>query len=47
MKKTGKAGLGHLKKLERKSRQMLSARAVLAATADTRKVECKARRRCG
>lgn len=46
MKKTGKAGLGHLKKMEKKSRQMLAGRVVLAAAADTKKVECKARRRC-
>ncbi len=46
MKKRGKAGLGHLKKMEKKSRQMLSGRLALAAAADTKKVECKARRRC-
>ena len=47
MKKTEKAGLGHLKKMEKKSRQMLAGRAVLAAVAESKKVECKARRRCG
>jgi hypothetical protein len=46
MKKTGKAGLGHLKKMEKKSRQMLSGRLALAAESDAKKVECKARRRC-
>lgn len=47
MKKTGKSGLGHLKKMEKKSRQMTIGRAVLAAAADTKKVESRARRRCG
>lgn len=47
MKKTGKAGLGHLKKMEKKSRQMTIGRAVLAAEADTKKIERRARRRCG
>ena len=46
MKKIGKAGLGHLKKMEKKSRQMLMGRVALATAADTRKVECRARRRC-
>lgn len=46
MKKTGKAGLGHLKKMERKSRQMLTGRLALAAAAETKKVENRARRRC-
>jgi hypothetical protein len=46
MKKTGKAGLGHLKKMEKKSRQMLTGRAALAAAVETKKVECQARRRC-
>lgn len=46
MKKTGKAGLGHLKKMEKKSWQMLTGRLALTAAADTKKVECKARRRC-
>ncbi len=47
MKKTGKSGLGHLKKMEKKSRKMAAGRAVLAAAADTKKLECQARRRCG
>ena len=47
MKKTGKAGLGHLKKMEKKSRQMMTGRAVLAAGAEMKKVEYKGRRRCG
>ena len=47
MKKTGKAGLGHLKKVEKKSRQMTIGRAVMAAAADTKKVASKSRRRCG
>lgn len=47
MKKAGKAGLGRLKKMEKKSRQMLTGRAALASLAETKKVECKARRRCG
>jgi hypothetical protein len=47
MKKTGKAGLGHLKKMEKKSRQVTAARAVLGAAAVAKKVECKVRRRCG
>ncbi len=46
MKKTGKSGLGHLKKMEKKSRKMLSDRLALAAAADTRKLERQARRRC-
>ena len=46
MKKTGKGGLGHLKKMEKTSRKMLSGRFALAAAADTKKVECQARRRC-
>jgi len=46
MKKTGKSGLGHLKKMEKKSRQMLSGRAALAADVDAKKVACRARRRC-
>lgn len=46
MKKTGKSGLGHLKKMEKKSRQMLAGRFALAATTDMRKVQCRIRRRC-
>lgn len=46
MKKTGKAGLGHLKKMEKMSRQVTIGRAVLAAAADTKKLGCKTRRRC-
>lgn len=46
MKKTGKSGLGHLKKMEGKSRQMLTGRLAMAATAETKKVACRARRRC-
>jgi hypothetical protein len=34
MKKTGKSGLGHLKKMERKSREMLTGRLALAAGAE-------------
>jgi hypothetical protein len=47
MKKTGKAGLGHLKKMEKASRQAAVGRAVLAAHEDTKKAACKTRRRCG
>ncbi len=47
MKKMGKAGLGHLRKMEKKSRQMMIGRAVLAAEADTKKVERRTRRRYG
>lgn len=46
MKKTGKSGLGHLKKMERQSRQMLTGRLAMAAAAETKKIQCKARRRC-
>ena len=46
MKKTGKSGLGHLKKMEGKSRHMLAGRLALAA-AEAKRAECKARRRCG
>ncbi|HEV2197281.1 MAG TPA: hypothetical protein VGR55_16975 [Candidatus Acidoferrum sp.] len=46
MKKTGKSGLGHLKKMEGKSRQMLSGRLAMAAAVESKKVGCKARRRC-
>jgi len=46
MKKTGKAGFGNLKKMEKVSRQMLSDHAAHAAVVGTRKVECRARRRC-
>jgi hypothetical protein len=47
MKKTGKAGLGHLKKMEKKSRQMTIGRAVLQAAADTKKLGRRSCRRCG
>jgi hypothetical protein len=47
MKKTGKAGLGHLKKMEKESRQVTIGRAVLAAHTEMKKAECRARRRCG
>jgi len=47
MKKTGKSGLGHLKKMEKKSRKMAAGRSVLAAAADAKKLDCQARRRCG
>lgn len=47
MKKTGKAGLGHLKKMEKISREMTIGRAVMAAAADTKKVVRQSRRRCG
>ena len=47
MKKTGKAGLGHLKKMEKKSRQMTIGRAVLEAAADTKKVARKPCKPCG
>jgi hypothetical protein len=47
MKKTGKAGLGHLKKMEKKSRQMAIGRALLQAAADEKKMERKPCRRCG
>jgi hypothetical protein len=47
MKKTGKAGLGHLKKMEKISREMTIGRAVLAAAADTKKVARQSRRHCG
>lgn len=47
MKKTGKAGLGHLKKMEKKSRQMTAGRMALAAEATTAKVMRRAHRRCG
>jgi hypothetical protein len=46
MKKTGKSGLGHLKKMERKSRQMLTGRLAMEGAAETKKVACRARRRC-
>lgn len=46
MKKTGKSGLGHLKKMEKQSRQMLTGRSALATEIDTRKVKCRIRRRC-
>lgn len=46
MKKTGKAGLGHLKRVEGKSRQMLTGRLAMAAAGETKKVACRARRRC-
>jgi len=46
MKKTGKAGFGNLKKMEKVSRQMLSDHAAHAAVVGMRKVECRARRRC-
>lgn len=45
MKKTGKSGLGHLKKMEGKSRQMLAGRLAMEAATETKKV-CKPRRRC-
>jgi len=47
MKKTGKAGLGHLKKMEKKSRQMTVGRAVLQAAADTKKMQRRPCRHCG
>ena len=48
MKKTGKSGLGHLKKKERMSQQMAQGRLrlALAAAAEIKKAEGKARRRC-
>jgi len=47
MKKTGKAGLGHLKKMEKKSRQVTVGRAILQAAEDAKKLERKPCRRCG
>ena len=47
MKKTGKAGLGHLKKMEKKSRQMTAGRLALAAEATAAKVTKRTERRCG
>jgi hypothetical protein len=47
MKKTGKAGLGHLKKMEKKSREVTAARAELGAATELKKTECRPRKRCG
>lgn len=47
MKKTGKAGLGHLKKMEKKSRQMTAGKMALAAEASSAKVMRRTHRRCG
>jgi hypothetical protein len=47
MKKMGKAGLGHLKKMERKNRQMSAGRIALATESTAAKVRHGARRRCG
>jgi|GEM_PF-2295095 hypothetical protein len=47
MKKTGKAGLGHLKKMEKKSRQMTAGHMALAAEATSAKVTRRTHRRCG
>jgi len=46
MKKTEKAGFGGMKKVDKKSRQMLTGRVGLATAVDARKVESRARRRC-
>jgi hypothetical protein len=47
MKKTGKSGLGHLKKTQRMTQQMAKGRLrlALAAAAESKKAEGKARRR--
>jgi len=47
MKKTGKAGLGHLKKMEKKSWQMSAGRAAIATDTTAAKVRRGAHRRCG
>jgi hypothetical protein len=48
MKKTGKSGFGHLKKMERMSQQMARDRLhlALAAAAENNKAGHKDRRRC-
>lgn len=47
MKKTEKAGLGHLKKMEKMSRQATAGRMALAAEASSAKVMRRTHRRCG
>jgi len=47
MKKTGKAGLGHHRKLEKISRQLSAGRAVLAEKEALGKRVFKRRRTCG
>jgi hypothetical protein len=47
MKKRGKAGLGHLTKMEKISKQLATGRAVLAEKLEHSRKEFKPRRHCG
>ncbi len=46
MKKTGKSGLGHLKKIEKQDRQIIARKAQVERMGQTRTMQ-KPRRRCG
>jgi hypothetical protein len=48
VKKTGKSGLGHLKKIQKMSQKMLRdrLRLALATAGGTKNAGCKPRRRC-
>jgi hypothetical protein len=45
MKKTGKSGCGHLKKMEKQSRELAVGRAILETQADLRRMRNRSQRK--